>query len=61
MDIDRLFSDKGYLDKEVYFFVTKKQINRISKNPELVRSHLKKARHNLEFYKLNGTVLINNL
>ena len=31
----------------------KKQIKQIDNNPELVKSHLKKARHNLEFYKLN--------
>ncbi|MBI2672314.1 DNA-binding protein [Candidatus Woesearchaeota archaeon] len=53
MDIDRLFSDKEYLEKEVNFFMNKKQIKKISNNPELVKSHLKKARHNLEFYKLN--------
>jgi len=28
-------------------------IKKINNNPELVKSHLKKARHNLEFYKLN--------
>ena len=26
---------------------------KISNNPELVNSHIKKARHNLEFFKLN--------
>lgn len=53
MDIDRLFSDKQYLEKELSFFITRKQINVIDKNKELVNSHLKKARHNLEFFKLN--------
>ena len=53
MNIDRLFSDKEYLDKEINFFITKKQIKIIKNNSELVNSHLKKARHNLEFYKLN--------
>ncbi len=53
MNIDKLFSDKEYLEKEINFFITKKQIKKIGKNPELVNSHIKKARHNLEFYKLN--------
>src|SRR3989338_3593614 len=53
MNIDKLFSDKGYLEKEINFFITKKQIKKIDKNKELVQSHIKKARHNLEFYKLN--------
>src|SRR3989339_846177 len=53
MDIDRLFSDKEYLEKEIHFFITKKQVKKIDNNPELVSSHRKKARHNLEFYKLN--------
>src|SRR3989344_687724 len=39
MNIDKLFSDTEYLEKEIRFFITKKQ--------------LKKTRHNLEFYKLN--------
>ena len=53
MNIDKLFSDKGYLEKEINFFITKKQIKKIDKNKELVQSHIKKSRHNLEFYKLN--------
>ena len=53
MNIDKLFSDKEYLKEELNFFMTKKQIKKIDNNPELVNSHLKKARHNLEFYKLN--------
>ena len=53
MNIDKLFSDKEYLKKELNFFMIKKQIKNIDNNPELVNSHLKKARHNLEFYKLN--------
>ena len=53
MNIDKLFSDKEYLEKEINFFVTQKQIKKIGNNQELVKSHLKKARHNLEFYKLN--------
>ena len=53
MDIDRLFSDQTFLEKEIQFFIGKKHLRRISNNPELVQSHLKKARHNLEFYKLN--------
>ena len=43
MNIDKLFSDTGYLEKEIDFFKTKKQLKKISNNPELVKSHLKKA------------------
>jgi len=53
MNIDKLFLDKKYLENELNFFITKKHIKKIINNPELVNSHLKKARHNLEFYKLN--------
>jgi uncharacterized protein (UPF0332 family) len=53
MDIDNLFSDKQYLEKELKFFISKKHIKIIKENKELVDSHIKKARHNLEFYKLN--------
>ena len=53
MNIDKLFSDKEYLEKEINFFVTKKQIKKIENNKELVNAHVKKSRHNLEFYKLN--------
>ena len=53
MNIDKLFSDKQYLEKELNFFLTKKHIKKIPENKELVNSHLKKARHNIEFYKLN--------
>jgi len=53
MDIDRLFSDRKYLEREIDFFITKKQIKVIQENKELTDSHIKKARHNIEFYKLN--------
>ena len=33
--------------------MNKKQIRKIEDNKELVKSHIKKARHNLEFFKLN--------
>ena len=41
------------MEKEITFFITKRQIKKIDNNSELVKSHLKKARHNVEFYKLN--------
>ena len=53
MNINKLFEDKKYLEEELNFFITKKHIRRITKNAELVQSHIKKSRHNLEFYKLN--------
>ena len=53
MDIDRLFADKEYLKSEIAFFLSKKHINIITSNHELAKSHLAKARHNIEFYNLN--------
>lgn len=53
MNLNKLFSDKNYLESELNFFVRKKQIKIIEENSELVDSHLKKARHNIEFFKLN--------
>lgn len=53
MNIDRLFADKKFLEKELNFFIIKKMIKTIGENRELVQSHIKKARHNIEFYKLN--------
>ena len=53
MEIDKLFSDKEFLEKEITFFTRKKHIININKNKELVTSHIKKARHNLEFFKIN--------
>src|SRR3989344_2434606 len=53
MNIDKLFSDKEYLEKELEFFLAKKQLKKSNDNPELVESHIKKTKHNLEFYKLN--------
>ena len=55
MNITKLFDDKKYLDEEIQFFLTKKQIKKIDGNTELVKSHLKKARHNFEFFRLNKT------
>ena len=53
MNIDTLFEDKEFLEKQITFFITKKHIKNINKNKDLVNSHLRKARHNLEFFKLN--------
>ena len=53
MDIDRLFADKEYLESEIAFFLSKKHIKIITRDHELVKSHLAKARHNIEFYNLN--------
>lgn len=55
MNIEKLFTDKKYLEKELNFFTIKKQIKRTTKNKELVESHIQKARHNLEFYQINKT------
>ena len=53
MDIDRLFDDKKYLDNELKFFKQKKHILSIKENKELTLSFLKKAKHNVAFYKQN--------
>ncbi len=53
MNIDKLFTDKKYLQEQIDFFINQKRIKKIKSNPELVQSHIKKAKHNLEFYKLN--------
>ena len=53
MDLDRLFENKDYLEKELQFFISKKHIKISGENKELVNSHVRKARHNLEFYKIN--------
>ncbi|MDD5054199.1 MAG: HEPN domain-containing protein [Candidatus Nanoarchaeia archaeon] len=53
MNIDKLFSDKKHLQSEINFFIENKLIRFISENKELAQAHIKKARHNLEFYKLS--------
>lgn len=53
MNIDKLFEDQKFLEQELEFFLSKKHLKKIEKNPELVKSHIKKARHNFAFYKLN--------
>ena len=53
MNIKRLFVDKDYLDNQIKFFIENKQVRNIESNPELVQSHIEKAKHNLGFFKLN--------
>ena len=53
MNIEKLFSNKILLNEEIQFFLTKKQIKKISTNKELIKAHIQKAKHNLEFYTLN--------
>lgn len=53
MNINKLFSDNSYLESQIKFFTNNKQIKKISPNPELVASHIQKAKHNLSFFKLN--------
>lgn len=55
MRINNYFKDKNLLNKQVEFYVKKKQLNKISKNSELVQAYLAKAKHNLEFFTLNKT------
>jgi uncharacterized protein (UPF0332 family) len=53
MNINRLFEDKEFLEKQINFFYKVGQIKKIEDNPELSKSHLEKAKHNIKFYKLN--------
>ena len=53
MNINKLFLDKHYLENQIEIFIENKQIKRIEPNPELVQSHIQKAKHNLGFFKLN--------
>ena len=53
MNIKKLFLDRNYLDNQIKFFIENKQIKSIKSNPELVQSHIEKAKHNLGFFKLN--------
>lgn len=53
MNIEKIFLDKEFLKKEITFFINRKHIKIIDTNKELVKSHLKKARHNFELFKIN--------
>ena len=53
MNIDKLFLEREFLEKEIEYFTNRKQIRIIEKNKELVNSHIKKAKHNLAFFRLN--------
>lgn len=53
MNIDKLFSDKDYLERELDFFLKKKHITKIEENKELASSFLKKAKHDMEFFNIN--------
>ena len=53
MNLKKLFLNKDYLEKQIKFFRDNKQIRKIEPNKELVLSHLQKAKHNLNFFKLN--------
>ena len=50
MNINKLFDDNYYLEKELIF---DKHIKVIEKNSELVESHIEKSKHNIEFFNLN--------
>ena len=53
MNLDKIFSDEKYLEKELNFFINKKHIKTITKNEKLIKAHIKKAKHNLKFYNKN--------
>ena len=45
MNIEKLFLNIKYLDKEIDFFKKKKHIKKINPNSDLVSSHINKAKH----------------
>ena len=53
MNIDKLFLDKEYLEKEINFFINKKQIKKIDNNPELVKSHHLYNQNYFNNYEIN--------
>ncbi|PLW80044.1 DNA-binding protein [Candidatus Woesearchaeota archaeon] len=53
MNINDYFNDGNLLDKQIEFYIKKNQLIKISENPELIRSYLDKAKHNLDFFTLN--------
>lgn len=53
MRLSKYFSDRKLLEKQVQFFIKKKQLISISENKELVEAHLTKAKHNLKFFDIN--------
>lgn len=53
MNLTRLFTDTNFLEQEINFFLTKNHLRTIPENKSLITAHLDKAKHNLEFYKLN--------
>lgn len=53
MNIEKLFTNKELIDKELAFFEKKKHIKKIETNHELTQSFLLKAQHNLSFYSEN--------
>ena len=53
MNIERLFCDEKFLDKEFSFF--KRHIRLINSNDALICAHFDKCKHNLQFYDLNKT------
>jgi uncharacterized protein (UPF0332 family) len=53
MDIDKLFDDKNYLQKQIENYVNKKQIRIFKPNKLLALAHLEKAKQNLLFFDKN--------
>lgn len=53
MNINKLFENKEYLNSQIDFFKSKKQIRKIEYNLDLIIAHFQKAKHNFEFFSLN--------
>ena len=53
MNIKELFESPEKLDAQILYFLKKKQIEKISANNSLIKAHLDKVNHNMEFFSKN--------
>lgn len=53
MNIELYYSNKEALDKRLQFFEDKRQLIKIEPNKDLIKAHIDKAEHNLNFFGEN--------
>ena len=53
MNIDYYFGNKTKLEKQIDFFIEKKQLRKINENKSLIIAHIEKAKHNMAFFDIN--------
>ena len=56
MNIDYYFGNKTKLEKQIDFFIEKKQLRKINENKSLIISHIEKAKHNMAFFDINKNI-----